>query len=497
MLNDFWSRLDRPRRAGLVAGSLAVLAATAALAWWTLKPDDAVLFADLAAADAAAMTAELDRQKIRHRLSPDGRTILVAREAVPATRLKLMGRELPIAGAVGFELFNQSDFGMTEFAQKINYQRALQGELQRTIQSLAEVESARVHIALPEEGLFKRDRAKAKAAVTLGLRRGLALRADQVSGIQRLVAAAVPGIAAGDVTIVDRQGVALTRRAEGEPGVADIASRLELELAVETALSRKATQVLERAFGEGRAMASVDVVLDMNTVRTTTEDVRGASPSGGDGPATGVVVRERETLRDEPTASTGRDVARGATSFRETDYQVGRRVEQVVSQPGSVQRLHVVAIVRQSLDADRLAEVKAIVAAAVGAMPSRGDTVVVHATAVPGDAAPAGGGTAVDAMAAAAVETAAPTDLAARTAPTAVAGGSPFAASAVVVALAVAVAVVSSLLALGLYVSGRRSRRAPPLAPAERDEALRRVQGWLGADPVFPADRQGVPGRAS
>lgn len=493
MLNDLWTGLDRPRRAGLVAGAIAVVGLCVALAWWSLRADDGVLFADLAASDAAAMAAELDRQKVRYRLSPDGRTIYVARDAVPATRLKLMGRELPIAGSVGFELFNQSDFGMTEFAQKINYQRALQGELQRTIQSLAEVESARVHIALPEEGLFRRDRAKAKAAVTLGLRRGQSLRGDQVSGIQRLVAAAVPGIAAADVTIVDRQGIALTRRAEGDQPAADLSSRLELEQAIETALARKATRVLERAFGEGRALASVDVVLDMSTVRTTTEDVRGGTPATADGPATGVVVRERETLRDEPTAATGRDAARGATSVRETDYQVGRRVEQVVSQPGSVQRLHAVAIVQEALDGDRLAEVKALVAAAVGAQPARGDTVVVHAAtaaAVAERAAAARSDGVVPAsdgrrVAAADGDTDAATS--ATSATSAASGRGPFAASAVVAALAVAVAAVSTLVALGLFVAGRRERRARTLTAPEREAALTRVRGWLAERPAAGA----------
>jgi flagellar M-ring protein FliF len=260
---------------------------------------------------------------------------------------------------------------MTEFAQKVNYQRALQGEITRTILSLAEIESARVHLAFPEEGLFKRDKARAKASITLALRRGQALRAEQVAGIQRLVAAAVPGVALQDVTIVDQRGVALTR-ATADDGQADPAHRLDLKRDIEQHLARKATQVLERAFGAGQALASVDVTLDMNQMRVTTEDV--TAPKAGPGEvATGVMVRERETSRDE-----GREAAAGS-AHREAEYQVGRRVEQVVSQPGSIVRLQVLAVLTAPLDAARLEQAKALLGAAVGASRERGDTIVVQA----------------------------------------------------------------------------------------------------------------------
>jgi len=219
----FWESLSRGARASLLTGVVLISVVLGAIGWWALRTEYQVLFSDLRAQDAQAMTAELDRLKIPYRLADSGTAILVDAASVHATRLKLMGRELPLQGAVGFELFNNTDFGMTEFAQKINYQRALQGELTRTILSLAEVSEVRVHLALPEQGLFKQANARAKASISVALHQGAVLRPEQVSGMQRLVAAAVPGMTVQDVTIVDQRGVALTRvaAAEGEAEAAE------------------------------------------------------------------------------------------------------------------------------------------------------------------------------------------------------------------------------------------------------------------------------------
>lgn len=377
VLKDLWTSLGSSARTGLAAGAVLIVAASVAVAVWLFRTDYQVLFTDLKPQDTAMMAAELDKLKVPHRIGPDGNTILVDGAIVHSTRLKLMGKELPLHGATGFELFNNADFGMTEFAQKINYQRALQGELTRTILSLAEVRDVRVHLAMPEEGLFKRAAGKAKAAITLSLKSGQSLRAEQVAGIQRLVAASVPGISAPDVTIVDQQGIALTRAAHQESEVDSGSARLDLKRDTEKQLVRKATEVLEGAFGAGQVLATVDVTLNMDQVRVTTEEVLGAPGRTGSSSA-GVMVRERESVRDSGPPLAQPDVSRGGNNQREVDYQVGRRTEHVASQPGAIRRLHVVAVIRQPFSPEQGERMRELVAAAVGAVPERGDIVVVQ-----------------------------------------------------------------------------------------------------------------------
>jgi flagellar M-ring protein FliF len=495
VLKDFWQGLGRSARIGLAVSAAAIVAVTIAAGAWLLRTDYDVLFTGLSPADAAVMTAELDRLKQPYQLGGDGTSILVDRAKVHPTRLKLLGKDLPLRGAVGFELFNNSDFGMTEFAQKINYQRALQGEITRTILSLAEVETARVHLAMSDDGLFRREQSRAKASVTLGLKRNQSLRADQVSGIQRLISAAVPGVAVQDVTIVDSRGVALTRAA-GPDALPDGNQRLDLKRDIEAHLARKATEVLERAFGPGRALTSIDVTLNMNQVRVTTEDVTTPPVRKGEVPS-GVVVRERETIKDDSALLAGRrdaPAANAGSSHRETEYQVGRRVEQVVSQPGSIERLQVVAVVQAPLRPGQLEQLRALVGAAVGLSPQRGDVIVVQS--LDGMADVAAKPPALDPESAAALMvTGRPTD--APAAPTAKTspGGSAAQAIAALAGL-LAIAAVASL-ALQHRRGRLRSRPTLPRGPMagslpagpqemtaeQRQLALAKVQQWLDEVP--------------
>lgn len=473
MIKDSWQSLGRPAKAGLAAGVALIAAATLAAGVWLLRTDYQVLFADLSPQDAAAMTTELDRMKQPYRLGPDGNSILVENSALHQTRLKLMSRDIPLHGAVGFELFNNNDFGMTEFAQKVNFQRALQGELTRTILSISEVETVRVHLAFPEEGLFKREQSKAKASITLALKHGQSLRPEQVTGIQRLVSAAVPGVATQDVTIVNQQGVALTRGP-----VADLAQdtplQLELKKDIEQHLSRKVSQVLDRAFGAGKALASVDVTLNMDQVRVTTEDVTGPPAKAGEARA-GIIVRERETVKEDATPAGGRELATApGSSHRETDYQVGRRVEQVVSQPGSIQQIQVVAVIKSPLDTRQAEQLQALIGAAVGAQRDRGDTVVVQS---------------LDTLGVSSRPDSIPPDTG--RAPPAAEGSAPAVNNAMAprpaspsldIGVALAIALGLALLAsFGLWQlrSQRRAPTAVPMSPEQRQAALAQVQAWV------------------
>jgi flagellar M-ring protein FliF len=461
LLNKLWENLDRRGRIGMIAGAALIAGATAVGGYLMMRTDYQVLFADMSMQDTAAMVTELDRLKVPYRLGEGGTTILVDKESVHKTRLTLMGKDLPLHGAVGLELFNSTDFGMTEFAQKINYQRALQGELTRTILSLPEVRDARVHLAFPEQGLFKHPDLHPKAAVYLTLKNGDVLRPDQVNGIQRLVAAAVPGVAMQDVTMVDQHGVALTRVADTGEAAEGGSSRLDIKRDLENYLSRKVGAVLERAFGPGQVIASVDVSLDMDRVRLTEEKVVGAP--GEKGSAAGTIVREREVSQEgsAPLENAGVSVRNGnGSSEHEVEYQVGRRVQQIVSQPGSIQQIQVVALVRKPLDAEQVARLKRVVAAAAGTSAARGDTVEVQTFDQP---------------------TAAISERAPAVQPD-VAGGTHFRvlpANAATVAAVLAGLLATIAAAAGIAWLRRPSSSVPALSHEERTAALQQIKLWL------------------
>lgn len=376
MIADSWKALAPRARFGLVAGVVLIVCLAAGLGVWAYRADYQVLFSDVTAADAAAMTAELDKLKTPYRLADGGATILVPKDLVYKTRLKLMGKEMPLHGAVGFEVFNNADFGMTEFVQKVNYQRAIQGELTRTILAIDDVQAARVHLAIPEQGLFKKALTRPKASVTLTMKRDRMLAPEQVAGIQRLVAASVPDIASADVTVLNQHGVALTRNAAVDGTADGGTAALEAKRGTEEYLAKKVSEVLDRSFGPDVAVASVDVALNLDQSRVTTEEVLPARAQAGG--AVGVVVRERRTLSDTGEQAAGTLPRTPGNTTTEADYQVGRRVEQLVPGSGSIRRMTVAVLMRQHLNEDQVAKLKEVVMLAVGFNEARGDAVVVY-----------------------------------------------------------------------------------------------------------------------
>ena len=211
----------RSRKQLILVGAGAVALAVLVLLIWLLilRTPMVPAFTNLKATDASLIVEELKRQKVAYRLENDGSTILVPEDQVDATRIAVLGGDLPLKGTVGFELFSKSDMGLTEFAQKINYQRALQGELARTLMSMSTVESARVHITLPETGVFQEEHRPAKASVTITPKLGTVVDGSAVIGIQRLVASAVEDLDAGNVVVLDGGGKQLS--AEPVAGMLD------------------------------------------------------------------------------------------------------------------------------------------------------------------------------------------------------------------------------------------------------------------------------------
>lgn len=212
-----------------------------------LRPDYAVLAENLRPAEAAALVAELDKRATPYRLEKGGTTLLVPAADVDATRVAVAGADLVHSGQVGLELFNKSDMGLTNFAQKINYQRALQGELVRTLQQMTGVQQARVHLAMPERALFRGDRAVPRAAVSIMMRPGHSLTPDRVMGVQRLVAASVPDLPENQVVVLDGDGnvVSATGPSENAGDAALRTPESEEQRAVQLYFQARARRILE------------------------------------------------------------------------------------------------------------------------------------------------------------------------------------------------------------------------------------------------------------
>ena len=370
---ETWGSMTTGSRVGVSIGAGLILLVALVSAIWVFGSKYETLFTSLESRDAASVIAELEKMQVPFEIAEGGASILVPAESVHELRLKLMGSGVPLHGGVGFEIFDNSDFGMTEFAQKINYQRALEGELTRTIISLQEVKFARVHLVLPENSLFRQGKNEPTASVTLFMKDGAMLSPKKISGVQRMVSASVPGLDMAGVTVADQNGVTLSRKTDEEEGSGAVSTRLEKKREVESYLSAKATEVLDKAFGVGQAIVSVNVSLNMDQKRTTREEVISNDDAKSD------VVRKRESR----TGSSGTQKGKGTDVVTEVEYKLGRQVEQIVMTPGDIEQLSVGVLVPRAMAADRIDEIRTLVSMAVGLNTDRGDAVSVFLTDAP------------------------------------------------------------------------------------------------------------------
>lgn len=332
MSNPAPSRFSQSQRRVFIAVFAIVCAALVLGYYLFLRTDYAVLYTGLKPSDASAIVTELDAKGISHRLRDDGTTILVPTDQTDTVRLAVAGSDIPMKGAVGFELFNKSDMGLTDFAQKINYQRALQGELARTIMSMDGIESARVHLAIPERSLYRGDRATPKAAVEVVAKIGRPLTPDRVAGIQQLVASAVPDLPLGDVSVLDGDG-----RIISAAPVSQAITTPEIE-------ERSATQTYYSARVKAAIAAQVPgLKFDVRTL--VLMPGTGSEPSDASLPAAAPGVRnfglritvltltalgaeEQALARSAAAGAVGLDEARGDTIF----FEVGPVTPPVVAE---------------------------------------------------------------------------------------------------------------------------------------------------------------------
>ncbi|MEP7117307.1 MAG: flagellar basal-body MS-ring/collar protein FliF, partial [Acidobacteriota bacterium] len=400
--------------ASLIAAFVAVVGVIAGSAYWASTPSYTVLYRDLDPESAQAVIAKLKTANTPYVLQDAGATLLVPATRVDELRLDFASQGLPTAGRIGFEIFDRTSFGTTEFLEHVNYRRGLEGELARTIAAISEVASARVHIALAKDSLFTGTAEQAKASVVLKLRTNRPLAAAAVAGIAGLVASAVESLRPESVVIVDTFGRPLSRPAEPED--ADVQGQnLERQQKIEHELVTKVVNQIEPVVGVGHVRVNVAATVSADTAEQT-EEVWDQSP----------VIRSRQTATDSTTTAAMSKTANGApggvagaranappdlttanpqaagaanvapgTSGRATEtvnYEIGKKTRHTVENGGQLAKLSVAVLVddvrvpnpdgtgqtAKPRDVAEMERIKSLVSAAVGLDAARGDQLTVE-----------------------------------------------------------------------------------------------------------------------
>ena len=363
-------------------------------------PVMAPLYAGLSLEDSSAIVSELQTGNIPYELRGNGDTILIPRDQITAFRMQLAGQGLPTRGQVGYEIFDsQSTLGATSFVQNVNNLRALEGELARTISSLARIQAARVHLVLPERELFRRERQEPSASIVVTTRGEL--DTGEIRAIQHMVASAITGLSPTRISIVDAAGRLLAAgTGEGEDGL--IAGRAaEMALGHENRLRQRLEDMLANVVGPGRARVEVTAEVDMNRSTRTSETfdpesqvVRSTQLREENSSASGPGSQQVSVANELPGAS--QQTAEGgmgeaASTLEEvTNYEISRVTETAVNEAGAIKRLSVAVVVDgvyvdngngasvyQPRTAEELAQIATLVRSAVGFSQGRGDTVDV------------------------------------------------------------------------------------------------------------------------
>ncbi|MBQ0212323.1 flagellar M-ring protein FliF [Proteus vulgaris] len=364
----------------IIAGSAAIAIFVAAFLWLQ-SPDYKVLYSNLSDKDGGEIVTQLTQMNVPYRLSQNGAAIMVPDNQVHELRLKLAQAGLPKGGAAGFELLDKEKFGISQFSEQINYQRALEGELARTIETLGPVQNARVHLALPKPSLFVREQKSPSASVTVGLLQGRALDEGQINAIVHIVASSVAGMPDSSVTIVDQSGKLLTQPDALGRDLNSIQLKYVQEL--ESRYQQRIETLLGPIVGRGNVHAQVTAQVDFSHTEETAEEYKPNQPpnqaavrskqlsqseqnggmlAGGvpgalsnqpvappQAPIETPKAQEDEKTDEANTTGTNRTLTRNPNSNSRldetTNYEVDRRIRHIKRPVGNVERLSVAVIV--------------------------------------------------------------------------------------------------------------------------------------------------------
>ena len=411
-----FARLSIPQKLGALAAVAALVAVAVVAVMWARVPEYRVLYSNLSDRDGGEVIAALAQMNVPYRVAEGGTVLMVPANQVYDLRLQLASQGLPRGGAVGFELMDTQKFGISQFAEQVNYQRALAGELARSIQSVGAVQAARVHLAIPRPTVFVREQQKPSASVFVSMFPGRMLDAAQVSAIQHLIASSVPELGVRNVTVVDQAGNLLSAAGGADmPNPLD-ASQLKYVHSVESSYAQRIENILKPLMGPENVRAQVTAALDFTRVEETSESFK-PNPTPAESS-----VRSQQTMESSSTQAQAAQGVPGAlsnqppgaataplnapgqpnaatpappqptSSQRETitNFEVDKVIRHSQGELGAIRRLSAAVVVnyKREVAADgtvsytplsdpELQQVNALVRQAMGFNQERGDTVNV------------------------------------------------------------------------------------------------------------------------
>lgn len=392
---QLWHKYSKKQRYIAIGGLVAILAAIViGAALYGSKPDMVPLFTNMETKDAGEVAAKLKEQKVNYEVQENklGTTILVPSDQVHEARLNLSTEGLP-RGQKGFEIFDDSKLGVTEFQNKVNYLQALQGELTRTIEQIDAVQKARVHIVLPEDSLYKKNEKPATASIMLMLKPNQTLQKKEIKGIVNLAAHSIQGLQPENITIVDETGKILNDPDElDEQSVgAKTMTQLEMTKKVQDNIQKNVQSLLDQSLGEGRAVARVSVELDFDDATTDTQTFTPVVDDSG-------IIRSQQDMNETYSgtsttpggpagiesnvpgyvAQNGNSNANYEKKESTKNYEINEEKKKVIASPGSIRRLNVAVLVNDDINATQQDSILRSVSSAAGINADRGDTVSVE-----------------------------------------------------------------------------------------------------------------------
>ena len=411
----------------LLAGVAAVVAVMVVFWLWSQQPDYRILFSNYSDKDGGAIVAALEKMNVPYKFSESGSAILVPAEQVHTARLKLASEGLPKGGNIGFELLENQKFGVSQFVEQVNFQRALEGELERSIQAIAAVDVARIHLAIPKPSVFVRDQQNPTASVLLNLRPGRTLDPQQVAAVVHLVASSVPNLPAANVTVVDQNGNLLsdTSKKQGANGLDQ--TQIKYVEDMQASIARRVESIITPLVGAKNVRAEASAEIDFSTTEQAAETYKpnfkpeesavrsmqsnessngaGADASGVPGalsnqPPPNSTAPIDTTADAAATASAGGAAAVATQKNTTTNYEVDKTVSYVQQPKGGIKRLHVAVVVNnmpvtdakgkvtyRPLTAAEKQQINDLAMQAMGFNKERGDSITVVNSSFAGEPA--------------------------------------------------------------------------------------------------------------